>query len=578
MKNMVLRKSDDITAIARGFRNTIRIAAAMAMVFVTAVPACGAHNLYDATRIAWQWRERQFACRGAYARAKLLHNGSLVLVYGTARKVYIMKYNPELKTWGAKQLVAMDSAKNYDYTNAELTQLANGRLVYSWNARPLKDSGKPYKIMLKTSDDNGNTWQNEQDIYTAGTTFDEGCWEPVVMQIPSGETLLFYSDEYNVTQNRQNISVMRSTDNGTTWSGPHVVSFRNTSRDGMPVPVWLKDGSGTAMAIEDNGMNGTFKPVIVFSPAGEDWRGKIVGGKSHRRWSALCKNEALAKDVYGGAPYLIQLSGGETLLSIQSGEGRETPSVLDHALMQVYVGNQHAKNFGLRTTPFANQNNSKISELWNSLCQIDENTVIAVSSISGMKEKNGIWTVTGKVVRPMISHRSAATSANVSAPLYIGSKSQACAEIKSHFSDDKLVFDITITDSVITPRLSGEKLSDGDGMEIYIDTKMRGSKQIAGGMYKIVAGVDAATTFFSGTKSNWLPTETPVKCTTTRIAHDKYRMSVAIPWESIGGMPKKKAVAVCFQLNNRDGENIIKECLSGADCCKPNTWLRCTLD
>ncbi len=575
---MVLIKSDYRVAMMCGFRKTVCVAATMTMAIFTAVPAWGARNLYDATRMAWQWRERQFVCHGAYARAKMLHDGSLVLAYGTARKVYLKKYNPLQKTWGEKQLVAEDKEKKYDYTNAELTQLDNGRLVYSWNARPLKDTGKPYKIMLKTSDDGGKTWENEQDIYTAGTTFDEGCWEPVVMQIPGGETLLFYSDEYNVTQNRQNISVMRSADCGLTWKGPHAVSFRNISRDGMPVPVWLKNGSGTAMAIEDNGMNGTFKPAIVFSPAGEDWRGKTVGGKSKRRWSALCKNEALEKDVYGGAPYLIQLSGGETLLSIQSGEGRKTPDVLDHALMQVYVGNQHARNFGLRTTPFANQENPNINELWNALCQVDENTVIAVSTISGMAEKSGIWAVTGKVVRPMKSHRSSAMSAPVSTPLYIGSKSQACAETVSHFSDEKLVFDFTVTDSVITPKPSGAKLSDGDGVEIYIDTKMRGSKRIAGGMYKIIAGVDSKATFFCGTKSDWQQTETPVECTATRIARDKYRISVAIPWNCIGGMPKKKAVAVCFQLNNRDGENFIKDCLSGADCRRPDTWLRCTFD
>ena len=121
-------------------------------------------------------------------------------------------------------------------------------------------------------------------------------------------------------------------------------------------------------------------------------------------------------------------------------------------------------------------------------------------------------------------------------------------------------------------------MSDGDGVEIYIDTKMRGSKRIAGGMYKIIAGVDSKATFFSGTKSNWQQTKTLVECTATRIARDKYRISVAIPWNSIGGMPKKKAVAVCFQLNNRDGENFIQDCLSGADCRRPDTWLRCSFD
>jgi hypothetical protein len=46
---------------------------------------------------------------------------------------------------------------------------------------------------------------------------------------------------------------MRSRDGGRTWGAAERAGFRAGHRDGMPVPVSLADGSGVAVAIEDNG-------------------------------------------------------------------------------------------------------------------------------------------------------------------------------------------------------------------------------------------------------------------------------------------------------------------------------------
>jgi hypothetical protein len=528
------------------------------LVALPAVPRASAGQREDVVRIGWQWRERKLVCRGAYARVRRLADGSLALVYGASKNVYIAKSVDGGKTWGKSILVATDAQGKYDYTNSELAQLAGGRLVYSWNARPLKDTNLPYKIMLSVSDDGGKTWGVQKTIYTAGTDFHDGCWEPYVMQLPSGEVQLYYSDEHNIPDERQNISVIRSFDGGNTWGTPEVVSFRSISRDGMPVAVWLPDGSGIAMAIEDNGMNGTFKPAIIFTSASDNWHSGIVDGESRRRWSALAPSQALPRDVYGGAPYLVALKGGGTLLSIQSGEGRRDSDKLDYALMQVYSGDSHAKDFKARTTPFANHANPDVHELWNSLEQIDDNTVMAVSSLGGIPKRRGIWTVTGKIMRRLESV-SSQSSADFGSSAFIGSASQAYAEVSSRWDEQTVEFNFCVTDSNIV---------ESDGVELYIRTKKKN-------IYRITANAGKHTECFRFTDGKWKSVDLPGEFLVGRQSGDKYMIGITVPWKSIGGKPRKGWADVCFSLNNLDGDNFTRECLAGADENKPDTWMRC---
>ena len=66
--------------------------------------------------------------------------------------------------------------------------------------------------------------------------------------------------------------------------------------------------------------------------------------------------------------------------------------------MQVYVGDKNARNFCNRSTPMP-ELKENASALWNSLHQIDDETVIAVMSVGGQERgKGGIWTVRGKIV------------------------------------------------------------------------------------------------------------------------------------------------------------------------------------
>lgn len=155
----------------------------------------------------------------------------------------------------------------------------------------------------------------------------------------------------------------------------------------MPVPVLLAGGKGVVVAIEDNGMAGRFKPAIV-------------RGASEARWPAL--QVQLPDSVYAGAPYLRQFANGETVLSVQSGEGRLNEGTQRNSQMVVYLGNAEARNFGAGSVPFTVA--PEASGLWNALFIKDEATVTAISGtvINGVR---GLWAIDGRLERGVVTER-----------------------------------------------------------------------------------------------------------------------------------------------------------------------------
>lgn len=351
---------------------------------------CGATNL----TIQWSDESPHFVTRGGYARIKKVDNRH-ALVYGAGRSVWIRFSDDGCESWGSAIEVAC--GEDYNYTNSEMLQLQSGKLLFMWNARPRQNTGLPFKIMYATSEDGGANWSKGRDLYIGGSEFRNGCWEPAALQLPSGELHIYFANEAPyTTSSEQEISLMRSFDEGKTWNKAEKVSFRKGKRDGMPVPIYLPHSKEIAMAIEDNGIRGRFKPVIVRTSA--DWRDGFVSGNDTRREEAISPKCAPEDDVYVGAPYLIRLGENHTLLSVQSTEGRKGKGH-KFANMQVYVGDKNARNFRNRTTPLPHLDENGHA-LWSSLAQIDDNTVIAVMSVGGVKKgENGIWTAEGKIVK-----------------------------------------------------------------------------------------------------------------------------------------------------------------------------------
>lgn len=343
--------------------------------------------------IEWDNASCHFVTHGVYARIKKVDD-RFALVYNAGDPALIRFSDDSCESWGDPIEVAR--AEGYGFTNSELLQLQSGKLLYMWNARPHRDTGLPFKIMFATSDDGGKSWNEARDLYVAHPKFQDGCWEPVALQLPDGEVQIYFANEAPYTESsEQEISLMRSMDDCETWSEAEKVSFRTGSRDGMAVPIYLPHSNEIAVAIEDNGVRGRFKPVIVRTL--NNWADGFVAAEDARREEALTPDCAVHDTIYAGAPYLIRLGENHTLLSVQSTEGRKGRNE-QFANMQVYVGDRDARNFCNRSTPMPNLPENG-SALWSSLAQIDDNTVIAIMSVNGMgRGKGGVWTAKGKIV------------------------------------------------------------------------------------------------------------------------------------------------------------------------------------
>lgn len=328
-----------------------------------------------------------------------LKDGSLLAVYAAGGNIVGSASADGGITWPEQSIIAAKQG-DVNMDTPELLQLQDGRIIVAYATRPQAamkgkpDTAQHFGIRTRYSTDNGTSWQQEQVIYTGGVSFHDGCWEPSLLQLPGGEIQLFFSDETVYTSsNEQNISMFRSFDNGVNWTRePQVISFRKNSRDGMPVPVWLQQQHKTVIAIEDPGKK-DFKPYIIESGEGGNWD-SLVDGESKRRHYALAS--AISDSVYAGAPYLRQLASGETILSFQSNEGRLKRGDND-AIMRVAVGDKSAHNFSLVSNPFLIAEN--YHALWNSLCILKGDTIVALTSTNGFSKKaSGVWMIKGVLI------------------------------------------------------------------------------------------------------------------------------------------------------------------------------------
>lgn len=355
----------------------------------------GAVSAPCAVRVEWSPDTRKFAAAGVYARVKPLRTGELLLIYSRGADACLRRSADRGATWGPEAVVAR--TEGYGNTNAELVELSNGWLVYGWNGRP--SAGGRYTVRTRVSRDRGVTWGDEALAYSAGTAFGEGCWEPAFLESAGGDLQVYFANEgpYPGASGDQEIGMLTSKDRGLTWGGYRTVSYRRGARDGMPVPLRLQDGS-ILLAIEDNGLEGPFKPALLRSADGLDWPDGGLPGNSPRRSAALTGAAKPPAPVYAGAPYLARLASGEVLLSVQSTAGRAASAEpTDRAVMQVYAGDGKAGAFAAMPTPFPDVPETG-NGLWNSLAVLDDSTVMAVSSVRGLG-RDGIWTVIGRVKR-----------------------------------------------------------------------------------------------------------------------------------------------------------------------------------
>lgn len=345
--------------------------------------------------IIWDTNTLRRVASGGYARMVELKNGKLITVYAASNGNTEIVFSDDKGDHWSVPIVVAAKSDDIRMDAPDIIKLNDGSLMACYNPRPGShnpDSTKHFAIRITKSYDNGLTWKDDQQLYEAGSIFKDGCWEPSALQLPSGEIQLFFSDEGPYTNSdEQNISLFRSFDNGKTWTKkPSVVSFRKGSRDGMPVPVYLRATKEILFSIEDNGFV-NFKPYIIRSKAANNWSQTVIANSVDRNYAL---DDSLEKRVYAGAPYLKLLSNGNTILSYQSTQFREGKQDVHNAEMIVTIGDAEGLHFTNATKPFKIPANS--TALWNSIVVLRDNTIVALTSTNAY-DKYGVWMIKGKL-------------------------------------------------------------------------------------------------------------------------------------------------------------------------------------
>jgi hypothetical protein len=295
-------------------------------------------------------------------------------------------------TWSVHEtLMADNNPDYYGFSNPDIARLNNGWVILTYTGRGKPDDNAHSNIQVRISKDRG--WTFEAPIIAATGR----SWEPAIIQLPDGEIQLFYSSEARwwsgpgSTAAQQEILMVKSDDNCITWSQPKEVAYTPGMRDGMAVPLVLKDNKGIVFPIES--VNNSKSPWITWSSLSAKFNYRTPGNTLNaRRWLATSLN------VWGGAPYIIQLPSGETILSVQDAGGRTIGSDWKKNTMLVMSGNTIAKNFTNVSYPWPNLPGTE-GAYYSAMMLKNDSTLVMVSSRNFSDGHSEVYWKEGRITR-----------------------------------------------------------------------------------------------------------------------------------------------------------------------------------
>ena len=540
-----------------------------------------AHGLepYSGSRIFWDTASRRTVFSGGgYARIIELQDGRLMAVCESGGIKVAFSSNKGASWGSATKIVTNPSGINECVP--DLIQLSDGTIIVAYNPRPTSpySEDRRFGIRCKRSTDNGQTWSDEIFVNDALHTFADGCWEPCMLQLPSGEVQLYFADEGPYTTNNdQQISMCRSFDGGQSWSAPQKICYRRGFRDGMPVPVLLKDQSEIVVIIEDNGWGyGDFFPTTVRTTLQNNWKNNYwVNATDPNREKTLNLN--YCPTATGGAPYLRVLPWGETVMSYQSTYNHNGKNQ-----MRVAVGNDQARDFKAMSVPFSIGDSEQ--GLWNSLAVIDTGVVVAVSGIGGnieMIKGYPVRQLQAPFASPVVDGKLTVNEGYktlTATQILLGAQTGTRVTADMAYDRDSLYIVARVSDR--TQVASG---ANADELTLLIDASGRVNEKPAEGCFKLLMRPDGTFfRLFTGSGNGWRSsalTLLPLHAVATQTS-SYYLLEVAVPWSAL--IPNNQAATVPTDLHclafalectdNRSG-TAYTETIPDANQKSPFTWM-----
>lgn len=323
-----------------------------------------------------------------YPRIKELSDGTLLMSFMNDNygwDVLVRRSEDGGKTWSDARMIR----KRYDesssagkdevvFVNPDFIELQDGRIMmaYQWRYKKgyndIPNTNMNCGIEIMFSEDMGQTFSAPRRIYTGR------CWEPAMLQLPSGEIQMYITDSHETLKgvSQPCTILIRSLDNGVTWQGKKSCTYADgeivsrtieerCTADGMPTGVWLDGNYGIAVPLEV--WSGKYKmdqtPVVVRTDADSNWHSdqsiRREGGPEYPL------KKQLNKDFIGFGPYSTKLPTGEMVV-LSNGTYKNREGVW------VFIGNQHADDFRYATTPFTGH--------WGSIACVGNNRVIGTGT------------------------------------------------------------------------------------------------------------------------------------------------------------------------------------------------------
>ena len=400
----------------------------------------GTQNETGELRIVWETPQEVVGAGGGYPRVHRLNDGRLMMTYSKSFNGYALFSEDEGKTWpeSSKKNPMSKFTERNDKGEALLSvavpdfaQLSENhphhpnRIIFAGNYRPRSTDGKttgltsvhPYTISISISDDNGKSWSDTRHIYMSDRWNENvtiGCWEPFVLELPDGTVQIYFADEtpyYRLGSRWHNISVIESKDGGDTWEKVRVVAQNGACRDGMPVVAIYDDR--LLLAVESTDYTGErLHPIVIQNTIDDNWK-VTVGKGSPYRFEPFQKSLKSEVD-YSGAPYIIT-TDNYIVYSYQIADWWTPPTGLtaseqlseaknnndsSHSTLEIQVCPKSEVKDGYFNTMRAasrplpvDQTTGKENAIWNSLCDLGNDEILAVSQY-----KSRVYIVKGKIV------------------------------------------------------------------------------------------------------------------------------------------------------------------------------------
>lgn len=533
-----------------------------------------------------------------YPRIKALSDGSLLLSFMDDHygwNSYVAKSYDGGKTWSDAQCirerhsgVSTVGEDEVVFVNPDFIELQDGRimLAHQWRYKSgyndLPNTNENCGIEIMFSADKGLTWGEAREVYRGR------CWEPAMLQLPSGEIQMYITDSQNVVRKMScpKTVVIRSFDGGATWQGKERCSYRDVEGishtrderfgyDGMPSGVLLDDG-GIAVPLEV--WSGKYvmdvTPVVVKTTAEDNWRSidqeRLLSGGG----PDYPAKKQVNKDFRGYGPYSTRLDSGEMIV-LSNGDYKGFPGIW------VFVGDRNADNFTHATRPF--------DGYWGCIDYIGGDRVIAGGSYKYSLPEGGVrgelHICKGVVNRSRTLERGGIAlekelpAEGPEGAWFLGKRFPSA--VYADFGYTREAFELAAY--VYDERLTAFTVENSDAAQLQFSRKGR--------TYKVSVNAEGRWTLYALERWSWhlLESGTTEEVVLKGSVNDDsdtdtgFAARLCIPWSSIGGRPGRHEIIkahLCRTYKEKSTEKpaALFEELEGENGDYPVEWLSITLD